>query len=245
MTATHRTDSHPDLADPRVRAPFFSTWRVGTPLRQRKSVEAIAGAWERRPWPADDLLGYHVYTGHDASTLLHYSQWTSEPAYETFVKTHRQERVDEIDTAVPGIERLGLGRYRHYRSGGTPAGRDGRIPGRIPKRIPGCVVIVDVEFEGPDPDRQRAWVDAVFEALENEPAPHPGGISAHFHLSTDGTRVLNYAEWDSARSHLDALAAPGDGIGSATALWERVQTWPGLKSTTVSRYDHALGLVPE
>ena len=41
-----------------------------------------------------------------------------------------------------------------------------------------------------------------------------------------------------------ALAAPGDGIGSATALWQRVQTWPGLKSTTVSRYDHALGLVP-
>ncbi|WP_328684078.1 antibiotic biosynthesis monooxygenase [Streptomyces sp. NBC_00343] len=240
MTATHRTDSHPDLADPRVGAPFFSTWRVGTPLRQRQSVEAIAGAWERRPWPADDLLGYHVHTGHDASTLLHYSQWTSESAYETFVKSHRQERVDEIDTAVPGIERLGLGRYRHYRSGGTPADRNGPVP----RRVPGCIVIVDVEFEGPDPDRQRAWVDAVFEALENEPAPHPGGISAHFHLSTDGTRVLNYAEWDSARSHLEALAASGDGIGSATALWERVQTWPGLKSSTVGRYDHALGLVP-
>ncbi|WP_043680921.1 antibiotic biosynthesis monooxygenase [Streptomyces xylophagus] len=243
---TRRTDSHPDLTDPRVGAPFFSTWRVGTPLRQRRTVEAVAAAWERRPWPADDLLGYHVYTGHDTSTLLHYSQWTSEQAYEGFLlhpsaaslRALRQERVDEIDTAVPGIERLALGRYRHYRSGGGPAeGGEGRVPG--------CVVIVDIEFEGPDPDRQRAWVDAVFEALENEPAPHPGGIAAHFHLSTDGTRVLNYAEWDSARSHIEALAAPGDGIGSATALWERVQTWPGLKSSTVSRYDHALGLVPD
>ncbi|MFJ9248681.1 antibiotic biosynthesis monooxygenase [Streptomyces sp. NPDC101776] len=235
---TRRTDAHPDLSDPRVGAPFFSTWRVGTPLRQRKTVEAVAVAWERRPWPADDLLAYHLYTGHDASTLLHYSQWASEQAYEAFVRTRRQERVDEIDTAVPGIERFALGRYRHYRSGG-PADESGRGG-----RVPGCVVIVDVEFEGSDPHRQRAWMDAVFEALENEPAPHPGGIAAHFHLSADGTRVLNYAEWDSAQAHLEALAAPGDGIGSATALWERVQTWPGLKSTTVSRYDHALGLVP-
>ncbi len=231
---TRRTDAHPDLTHPEVGAPFFSTWRVGTPLRQKQTVEAIATTWERRPWPADGLLGYHVYTGHDGSTLLHHSQWRGDQAYEAFVRTHRQERVDEIDTAVPGIERLGLGRYRHYRSGS----REGD------PRVPGCVVIVDIEFEGPDPDRQRAWVDAVFEALEGEPNPHPGGISAHFHLSTDGTRVLNYAEWESAQAHIDALAAPGSGIGSQTELWHRVQNWPGLKSSTVSRYEHALGLVP-
>ncbi|MEV7891884.1 antibiotic biosynthesis monooxygenase [Streptomyces sp. NPDC002817] len=232
---TRRTDDHPDLTDPCVGAPFFSTWRVGTPERQRDAVEAIARTWERRPWPTPDLRSYHVYTGHDTGTLLHHSQWTGEAAYEAFVKTHRQERVDEIDTAVPGIERLWLGRYRRYRSGV----REGDT------RVPGCIVIVEVEFEGPDPDRQRAWVDAVFEALESEPNPHPGGISGHFHLSTDGTGVLNYAGWESAQAHIDAMAAPGDGIGSASALWERVQTWPGLRSSTVSRYDHALGLVPE
>ncbi|NDZ76012.1 antibiotic biosynthesis monooxygenase [Streptomyces sp. SID10362] len=240
---TRRTDAHPQLTRPDVLAPFFSTWRVGTPERQRQTVDAIARTWERRPWPADDLRGYHVYTGHDGSTLLHHSQWASEQAYETFVldptaaspRAHRQERVDEIDTAVPGIERLGLGRYRRHRS---LTREDGAAP------VPGCIVIVDVEFEGPDPERQRAWVDAVCEALASEPDPHPGGISAHFHLSTDGTRVLNYAEWESAQAHIDALAAPGDGVGSATSAWERVQNWPGLKSSTVGRYDHALGLVP-
>ena len=231
---TRRTDVHPDLTRPEAGAPFFSTWRVGTPLRQRQTVEAIARTWEARPWPADGLLGYHVYTGHDGSTLLHHSQWRGEQAYESFVRTHRQERVDQIDTAVPGIERLGLGRYRRYRS----ARRDGD------PRVPGCVVIVDIEFEGPDPERQRAWVDAVLAALEAEPEPHSGDISAHFHLSTDGTRVLNYAEWESARAHAEALAAPGDGVGSATELWRRVQNWPGLKGSTVSRYDHALGLLP-
>ncbi|MEV7079009.1 antibiotic biosynthesis monooxygenase [Streptomyces sp. NPDC093516] len=228
-----RTSRHPDLTDPRIGAPFFSTWRVGTPERQRQAVEAIARAWERRPWPTGDLLGYHVYAGHDGDALLHYSQWRSEQAYEAFVKTHRQERVDEIDTAVPGIERVWLGRYRHYRSAR-----------REDAAVPGCVVIVDVRFDGPDAERQRAWVDAVFEALQSDPEQHPGGISAHFHLGTDGTRVLNYAEWESAQAHIDALAAPGDGVGSATEQWKRVQNWPGLRESTVRRYDHVLGLVP-
>ncbi|MFJ9589758.1 antibiotic biosynthesis monooxygenase [Streptomyces acidicola] len=233
---TRRTHVHPELDNPGAGAPFFSTWKVGTPLRQRQTVEAIAATWERRPWPAEGLLGYYVYTGLDGSTLLHYSQWAEEQAYEAFVKTRRQERNDEIDTAVPGIERQWLGRYRRYR---------GLTREEAP--VPGCVVIVDVEFEGPDPDRQRAWVDAVLGALDSEPNPHPGGISAHFHLGTDGTRVLNYAEWETAQAHIDALAAPGDGIGTPAAReqWERVQTWPGLRSSTVSRYAYALGLVPD
>ncbi|PNG19111.1 antibiotic biosynthesis monooxygenase [Streptomyces cahuitamycinicus] len=233
---SRRTEQHPDPTDPRIGAPLFSTWRLGTPERQRQAVEAIARTWERRPWPTADLLGYHVYAGHDGDTLLHYSQWRSEQAFEAFVKTHRQDRVDEIDTAVPGIERVEIGRYRHYRSAGQ---KGAAAP------APGCVVVVDVRFEGPDTDRQRAWVDAVFEALESEPEAHPGGISAHFHLSTDGTRVLNYAEWESAQAHIDALAAPGEGVGSATEQWKRVQNWPGLlPGGSVSRYDHVLGLVP-
>jgi hypothetical protein len=231
-----RTHTRPRLDNADVGAPFFSTWKVGTPLRQRQTVEAVAAAWERRPWPTDSLLGYHLYTGLDGSTLLHHSQWADEQAYEAFVRTQRQERNDEIDTAVPGIERQGLGRYRRYRS-----------LTRDEPPVPGCIVIVDIEFEDSDPGRQRAWVDAVLDALAAEPDPHPGGISAHFHLSTDGTRVLNYAEWETAQAHIDALTAPGDGIGTPAARerWERVQTWPGLKSSAVSRYSHALGLVPE
>ncbi|MFD9441739.1 antibiotic biosynthesis monooxygenase family protein [Streptomyces sp. NPDC060006] len=231
---TRRTDVHPELTRPEVGAPFFSTWRVGTPDRQRATLEAIAATWESRPWPAEGLLGYYVHAGEDGTTLLHQSQWRSEQDYEAFVKVHRQERVDEIDVAVPGIERVALDRYRRYRSGVRPG----------EKRVPGCVVIVEIEFEGADPERQRAWVDAVFEALESEPDPHPGGISAHFHLSTDGTKVLNYAEWESAEAHREALGAPGDGVGSRTPLWEGVQTYPGLKRSTVSRYTYALGLVP-
>ncbi|MGW8061292.1 hypothetical protein ACVV2G_03180 [Streptomyces ziwulingensis] len=36
-----------------------------------------------------------------------------------------------------------------------------------------------------------------------------------------------------------------EGIGSATAQWERVRNWPGLtEGGGVGRCDHALGLVP-
>jgi quinol monooxygenase YgiN len=234
---TCRTDVWPDLARAEVGAPLFSTWRVGGPPRQRQVVEVIARTWERRAWPADGLIGYHVYTGHDGETLMHHSQWASEQAYEAFVKTHRQERVDEIDTAVPGIERVGLGRYRRYRSRGRAAGD---------LRVPGLVVIVRIDFEPDAVERRGDWIDFVLRALDEEPVDgHRGLISAHFHLAGDGTHVLNYAEWESAEAYDQVLAAPGEGIGAPTDLWERARTYPGVKGFSVRRYDHALGLVPK
>jgi quinol monooxygenase YgiN len=232
---TRRTDVLPDLTRPEVGSPFFSTWRVGGAEAQRRTVEAIGAAWERRPWPADGLLGYHVYTGHDGTTLLHHSQWTSEAGYEAFVKTQRQERVDEIDTAAPGIERLGLDRYRRHRGRERAAGDE---------RVPGLIVTVRIDFAPEAVERRTDWIDAVVEALREDPAGHRGMISAHFHLSSDGSHVLNYAEWESDRAYDEALAAPGEGVGSPTDQWERVRTYPGVKGFTAARYTHALGLVP-
>ncbi|MFJ7343280.1 antibiotic biosynthesis monooxygenase [Streptomyces sp. NPDC101110] len=227
---SRRTEQHPDPTDPRVGAPLFSTWRVGSPERQRQTVEAIGRAWERRPWPAGDLLGYHVYAGRDGSTLMHYSQWTGEQAYESFVGTHRQERIDEIDTAVPDIERVGLGRYRRYRSRERAVGDT---------RVPGLIVTVRIDFEDGAQERREEWVDLVVKALGDDPVGHAGLMSAHFHLSTDGGHVLNYAEWESAEAYEAAMAAP------STDSWERVRAYPGLRKVTGTRYEHALGLVPE
>lgn len=234
MTVTNESDARPDLRRPGVGVVKVSTWRVGTPERQRAAVDAIAATWGRRDWPDVGLLSYSVHIGEDGDTLLHYSQWTSEEAHQEFFRSHRDGRNAEIDAAVPGVERVALHSYERYRSTRLRADDD--------TRVPGCVVIVDVEFDGPDPDRQRAWVDAVFEALETEPSLHPGGISAHFHVSLDGTRVLNYAEWESAAAHVEALAAPGDGIGTATPQWRRVQTYPGVAGGGVKRYTPALSL---
>lgn len=227
--------SRPDLTRSDAGIVKASTWDVGTPERQRRTVDAIREAWGSRDWPHPGLLSYTVHTGEDGKTLLHYSQWSEEESYHAFVAGARDERNADIDAAVPGIERLALHTFELYRSTAPRAGE---------AREPGCVVAVDVEFDGPDPARQRDWVDTVFEALGADPAPAPGGISGHFHLGTDGTRVLNYAEWESAQAHIDALAGPGDGIGSPTPQWTRVRNYPGVTGGAVKRYTPALSLVP-
>ncbi|MFC8080357.1 antibiotic biosynthesis monooxygenase [Streptomyces sp. NPDC057307] len=223
----------PEITRPGVGVVKVSTWRVGTPERQRAAVDAIGAAWRSRDWPDGGLLSYSVLVGEDGETLLHYSQWRDEAAYQHFFRTGRDERNAEIDAAVPGIERLGLGSYELYRSGELAEGDT---------RVPGCVVIVDIEFEGPDAARQREWTDTVFAALDNDPSERSAGIAAYFHASTDGTRVLNYAEWESAEGHIAALEAPGDGVGSSTEQWEKVRNYPGLASSTVNRYTPAISL---
>ncbi|MER5553770.1 antibiotic biosynthesis monooxygenase [Streptomyces sp. NPDC002793] len=225
-------NSRPDLTRSDVGVVKVSTWDVGGPERQRRTVEAVREAWASREWPHPGLLSYTVHTGEDGRTLLHYSQWSAEEAYQDFVRGGRDARNAEIDAAVPGIERLGLHTFELYRSGRPGDGA----------REPGCVVIVDVEFAGPDPARQRDWVDAVFEAVATGPEPAPGGVSAHFHVGTAGDRVLNYAEWETAQAHIDALAGAGEDSGNLTPQWQRVRTYPGMTGGAVHRYTPALSL---
>ncbi|MFE2939831.1 antibiotic biosynthesis monooxygenase [Streptomyces sp. NPDC059255] len=231
-----RLSTLPDVTRPGVGSVTISTWRVGTPERQRAAVEAITRAWRSREWPAAGLLSYTVLTGNDGQTLLHYSQWRDQAAYREFVATGRDERIAEIDAAVPGIERVGLRLYTLFRGE-----RSATAPGGEPP-APGCFVTVDVEFEGPDPARARGWVDTVRHAIETDPDLPPGGLSAYFHVSTDGTRVLNLAGWESEQAHADALAPPGRGVGSDTEQWRAVRDHPGVKGSAVSRWTPAISL---
>ena len=111
--------------------------------------------------------------------------------------------------------------YRLYRSGA-----------REDAPVPGCIVIVEVQTDGHD--TARRWIDTVFEALAAETTLHPGGISGHFHISVDGTRVMNYAEWIDEQSHVEALSGTGS-IGRGPA-WRRVQAMPGVTSLGFRRY---------
>ncbi|AZM57521.1 antibiotic biosynthesis monooxygenase [Streptomyces sp. WAC 01529] len=234
------TRTHPDPARPDAGLAFISTWSTGSPERQRATLDAIARAWESRPWPHEGLLSYTVYAGSDGSTVLHHSHWRDEEAHREFsagARNGRDARNADIDAAVPGIERLGLSRTRLYRSWHAASGGE--------RREPGAIVIVKVPFEGPDADRQRAWVDGVLEALDSDPVEGKGLISAHFHVGTDGREVVNYAEWESEQAHIDALAAAGDGVGSPTPQWRRVRAFPGVApGGTVARYRFAYGFVP-
>ncbi|MEU8722476.1 antibiotic biosynthesis monooxygenase [Streptomyces antimycoticus] len=246
MSALPSSGPLPDLTRPDVGAALFSTWSVGTPQRQRAAVDAIAATWDSRPWPASELLSYNVYAGTDGDTLMHHSQWASEAAYHAFVRTQRQERNDAIDSAVPDLKRLGLSAYRHYRSFQAPSAQsDTPDPGPAS----GLIVVVEIDFDDPDPELRRSWTDLVIEALENE--PDPGLISADFHLivdgerhlSTDRARVLNYARWSGAETYEAAMAADGP-RGGGSSLWDRVRDFPGRVGASSRSYHFRRSFVP-
>ncbi|MEV0386760.1 hypothetical protein [Nonomuraea sp. NPDC050643] len=163
---------------------------------------------ERLPWPPE-IISFNVLASTDGDAVLTYTQCAGE-ADSRFVA--------EVTDAEP-IE------YRLYRGGG-----------RADRPVPGCIVVVSIELDGPDTQRQRRWVDTVFDAMAAETDPHPGGISAHFHLSTDGVRILNYAEWTDEDSHRDALARSGRGTVGIAPEWRAVQEFPGVKSGGFKRY---------
>ncbi|SEQ51525.1 Antibiotic biosynthesis monooxygenase [Lentzea xinjiangensis] len=120
-------------------------------------------------------------------------------------------------------DRTDLDGFTLYRTGGTAGG----------DRTAGCVVLVTIDTD--DETTAKAWVDSVFVALASEPNPHPGGISAAFHIRDDGRQVVNYAEWASAQDHADAVS-DGNGVGSVTADWRRVRDFPGVRHGGFARY---------
>jgi quinol monooxygenase YgiN len=51
-----------------------------------------------------------------------------------------------------------------------------------------------------EPERARQLADLLTDATEDVMQHIDGFISANIHLSTDGTRVVNYAQWRSAEA---------------------------------------------
>ncbi|GAB3500363.1 antibiotic biosynthesis monooxygenase [Amycolatopsis cihanbeyliensis] len=141
----------------------------------------------------------------------------------TGVLTYAQSAVDQPSTALPGTREQPLV-YRLHHSITTPDDT----------RIPGCLVTALFATEGPE--RQHRFVDALLAALPEDEG-HPGAISAHFHLSTDGTRLLNYTEWTSEQAHHEAAAS-----GAHDELHELFTRFPGVRSLRGKRYHlaHAL-----
>jgi quinol monooxygenase YgiN len=69
-------------------------------------------------------------------------------------------------------------------------------------------------------DRQRRLVDLLVRATEEVMQHQPGFIAANFHASADGTRVVNYAQWESAEAFHAMLENPAaqEHMGAAAAL---------------------------
>ncbi|HZE40167.1 MAG TPA: antibiotic biosynthesis monooxygenase family protein [Stackebrandtia sp.] len=75
------------------------------------------------------------------------------------------------------------------------------------------------------PDRQRELVDVLTHATEEVMRHLPGFVSANIHASTDGTRVVNYAQWRSTDDFQTMLDNPDAQVHmrQASALADRVE----------------------
>jgi heme-degrading monooxygenase HmoA len=74
------------------------------------------------------------------------------------------------------------------------------------------------------PSRQRELVDLLVKATEEVMQHQPGFIAANIHASTDGTRVVNYAQWESTEAFMAMLGDPDAGkhMGEASAVADAV-----------------------
>lgn len=213
-------DVLPDITRPDVGIITISEWRVDSPERQKAAVDANMDAWRHAPWP-EGLISHSCYAGTDGHTIMHYAQWSYEEAYDTFLKTGRSDRVQNIDAVVPGIERIGIKKYQHYRS---------IIPDGEP-RVPGCIVIVSFETDGPA--TQRRFVDTLIDTVSSRITPHPGMIASHFHHSIDGTQVINYAEFTNEQAHEETLRTSLRNDGEVLQL---ISQMAGLRPLGFKRY---------
>lgn len=90
-----------------------------------------------------------------------------------------------------------------------------------------------------DPDRATELADLLNEVTEQTMRHVPGFLTANIHVSTDGTRVVNYAQWESAehfqsmladpsaRAHMDQCASIASGFDPHLYTVESVHTAAG------------------
>jgi hypothetical protein len=155
-------DTPPRLDRPDAGLVAVTALEVGGPAQQRAVLDASARAWATLPWPRT-LLGISWLLSFDGSRALAYVQWADDSEFATYAQTHRPVLAAAFRQAVPDVVLTPPTFYRPYRGARRPDGARA-----------GAVVIVEVDFDGPDEARQRAWTDAVFAALESD-APPAGG----------------------------------------------------------------------
>ncbi|MBA0052180.1 monooxygenase [Streptomyces sp. AJS327] len=196
------------LAFPTVTRPGVGTIEInphftGAAARQAEVGEALLGQWEREPLP-EGFVSWSVFASTDGEALLAYGQWVNDESRRRCGV--RRPETEGVWAAEPVY-------YRVYRS----------LDGSDGSEEPGCLITATFDTDGPE--RQRYFVDALIAAQPSD-ARTPGALGAHFHLSTDGTRVLLYSLWTSQRAHAEAAEAgahdSGHGIFTET---------PGVRPT--------------
>jgi len=197
----------PDVQRPDSAIALVSPLYVATATQQRTAAAHSVAAFRNNPLPAG-FVSFSAFGSTDGETLLTYAQWATDDAYLRFDDSH------DHDHARSG--RVQPVRFLPYRSVVLD-----------PESRPGVLVAPTFDVDGPE--RQRASVDALLDGPLSRPVP--GLIASHFHLSLDGTRVLNWAEWVDESAHADFMRSP------LPAEFLSAITMPGVRGIGGKRYE--------
>ncbi|MEU6148325.1 hypothetical protein ABZ848_49385 [Streptomyces sp. NPDC047081] len=174
----------PDIDHEDVHTVFMSHWHVADAAQGRVVLDEIADAWEQASWPAD-ILSFSCYlsTGSEHFTVMTYVQCARPDGYRPFVHGL------PVDAArVEPVE------YRLHHSVLL-----------TPQAGPAAAIVI-ASFDVDGPERQRHIISSVTDNIEKSPRDEQTGlIASHFHVSLDGTRVINFAEWTSDDEHIAFL----------------------------------------
>jgi hypothetical protein len=247
---TSGTDAPLDITRSGVDIAVVGQWESTRAADQRARLDELIDAWALTP--PHGLLTFSCFEGTSATKdfgsrrgaheslddgspatprFMTYEQWATEEAYSASLMIRQRGSLSADALAISTRDQpLVSGEYRLYRSH-----RNAISEGEMPRSR--NIVINTVDFEGPDEQRLRRWIDNVVDALEAEPNAIPGMISAHLHVSTTGDRVLNFAEWTSERAYDEALATGPRGVGqSDLPEWRKVKNFAGVIGDTVKQY---------
>jgi methylaspartate ammonia-lyase len=184
---------------------LVSTLYVGTPAEQRAEAKRVTAVYREQPLPTG-FISFSTFGSTDGETLLTYAQWANDETYRQFARTLDPSK-DEIRTEPT--------RFVPYRSSVLDHHAN-----------PGVLVVPTFDVDGPD--RQRKPVDALVDGPLSKLIP--GLFASHFHVSLDGSRVLNWAEWADEAAHDDFMQT------SLPAECFEAITMPGVRGIGGKRY---------
>jgi quinol monooxygenase YgiN len=175
------------------------------PDRQQELINAIAEFLETvKQQPG--FVSANIHKSIDGVKVANYAQWQSQEDYQNFINnTEVQEKAAKLKEFNPPDS--------HVYEVVTSNSKEG-----TPKIKQGQYITHFAEFRMPAENQPRMIELAkenVIKAMEL-----PGLISANFHRSLDGTRVINYGQWLDRESIENLKKRPG--FGGESEYWEGV-----------------------
>jgi quinol monooxygenase YgiN len=152
------------------------------------------------------FVSANLHKSTDGVKVANYAQWQNMEAYEAFRNNAevqaKAEKLRQFDTPDSHVYEI--------------VASESKVG--IPEIKQGEYVVHFAEFSMP-PANQPKMVELAKEHVK--PAmEQPGLISATFHRSLDGTRVINYGQWSNPKAIAELVKKPG--FSKAAPYWEGV-----------------------